>query len=183
LAATYNLDLREIAQGRPLSTLTRYDVMSAVESREAGKDVTVETRFLPPRAVPGEEKAPAPEKAPEKPVTEKPTPSTGEATKAQPAAPAQAGANEELVKHTRMRQAIARNVTQSWTTAPHVTTVWDVNMTSVINHRKAHKSEFAAAGVNLTITAYFIEAMIAGVKAVPAANASYTDRGYHQACL
>ncbi|MCC6453970.1 MAG: 2-oxo acid dehydrogenase subunit E2 [Caldilineaceae bacterium] len=177
LAATYNIDLRDIAQGRPLSTLTRYDVMSAVESREAGKDVTVEARFLPPRAVPGEEKPAAPAKAPEKPATEQPAPSKEEATKAQAAAPAEAGANEELVKHTRMRQAIARNVTQSWTTAPHVTTVWDVNMAAVINHRKAHRSEFAAAGVNLTITAYFIEAMIAGVKAVPAANASYTDEG------
>jgi 2-oxoglutarate dehydrogenase E2 component (dihydrolipoamide succinyltransferase) len=50
-------------------------------------------------------------------------------------------------------------------------------MSAAINHRKAHKNEFAAAGVNLTITAYFIEAILAGVKAVPAANASYTDEG------
>jgi 2-oxoglutarate dehydrogenase E2 component (dihydrolipoamide succinyltransferase) len=76
-----------------------------------------------------------------------------------------------------MRQAIARNTISSWTSVPHVTTVWDVDMSAVINHRKAHKNEFAAAGVNLTITAYFIEAILAGVKAVPAANASYTDEG------
>jgi 2-oxoglutarate dehydrogenase E2 component (dihydrolipoamide succinyltransferase) len=76
-----------------------------------------------------------------------------------------------------MRQAIARNTTQSWTNVPHVTTIWDVDMAAVINHRRAHKNEFAAAGVNLTITAYFIEAIVAGLKAVPAANASYTDEG------
>jgi 2-oxoisovalerate dehydrogenase E2 component (dihydrolipoyl transacylase) len=44
-------------------------------------------------------------------------------------------------------------------------------------HRAAHKKEFAAAGVNLTITAYFVEAIIAGLKAVPAANATWTDDG------
>jgi len=93
------------------------------------------------------------------------------------AATPQVGAREELIKPTRMRQAIARNTTQSWTSTPHVTTVWDVDMSAVINHRKAHKNEFAAAGVNLTITAYFIEAILAGFKAVPAANSSYTDEG------
>ncbi len=183
LAALYNVNLREIAGGRPLSTLTRYDVMNAVASREQGKGVTVEPRFEAPRAIPGQKKAAsaqaeAPVTAPTKPEAK---PAEREAApKTQPkeaAAPVQAGANEELVRHTRMRQAIARNTVQSWTTTPHVTTVWDVNMSAVINHRKAHKDEFAASGVNLTITAYFVEAIVAGLKAVPAANASYTDEG------
>ena len=183
LAALYNVNLREIAGGRPLSTLTRYDVMNAVASREQGKGVTVEPRFEAPRAIPGQKKAAsaqaeAPVSAPTKPEAK---PAEREAApKTQPkeaAAPVQAGANEELVRHTRMRQAIARNTVQSWTTTPHVTTVWDVNMSAVINHRKAHKDEFAASGVNLTITAYFVEAIVAGLKAVPAANASYTDEG------
>ena len=183
LAALYNVNLREIAGGRPLSTLTRYDVMNAVASREQGKGVTVEPRFEAPRAIPGQKKAAsaqaeAPVSAPTKPEAK---PAEREAApRTQPkeaAAPVQAGANEELVRHTRMRQAIARNTVQSWTTTPHVTTVWDVNMSAVINHRKAHKDEFAASGVNLTITAYFVEAIVAGLKAVPAANASYTDEG------
>ena len=183
LAALYNVNLREIAGGRPLSTLTRYDVMNAVASREQGKGVTVEPRFEAPHAIPGQKKAAsaqaeAPVTAPTKPEAK---PAEREAApKTQPkeaAAPVQAGANEELVRHTRMRQAIARNTVQSWTTTPHVTTVWDVNMSAVINHRKAHKDEFAASGVNLTITAYFVEAIVAGLKAVPAANASYTDEG------
>jgi 2-oxoisovalerate dehydrogenase E2 component (dihydrolipoyl transacylase) len=185
LAIMYDLDLRDVAAGRPLSTLTRYDVMSAAASRDQGKSVTVEPRFEAPRAVPGEAKAAtgtqgAAQVAAQPKVEAKPAPAKEPAPKAQPkeaAAPAQAGANEELVKHTRMRQAIARNTLQSWTTVPHVTTVWDVNMSPVINHRKAHKNEFAASGVNLTITAYFIEAIIAGLKAVPAANSSYTDEG------
>jgi pyruvate/2-oxoglutarate dehydrogenase complex dihydrolipoamide acyltransferase (E2) component len=39
LAAENNVRLDEVAQGRPLSTLTRYDVMSYVASRAAGKTV------------------------------------------------------------------------------------------------------------------------------------------------
>lgn len=188
LAAEHNINLRELAAGRPLSTLTRYDVLEAVESRQSGKPVKIEQRYSPPLATPGAEKPSpattekAPERAPDKSEGKGESKAAEQAApaKAQPKetpAPAQAGAREELVKHTRMRQAIARNTTQSWTTAPHVTTVWDVDMSAVVNHRKAHKNEFAAAGVNLTITAYFVEAIIAGLKAVPAANASYTDEG------
>jgi pyruvate/2-oxoglutarate dehydrogenase complex dihydrolipoamide acyltransferase (E2) component len=185
LAAQNDINLRDVAAGRPLSTLTRYDVMAAVESRAAGKRVTVEARYLPPRAAPSEEKAaesqPTEGKTSEK-ATEKGAEKGAEQSQAKPqpketAAPTQAGNREELVKHTRMRQAIARTTIQSWTTAPHVTTIWDVDMSAVINHRKAHKNEFAAAGVNLTITAYFIEAILAGLKAVPAANSTYTDEG------
>ncbi len=69
-----------------------------------------------------------------------------------------------------MRAAVARNTAQSAFSAPHVTTMWDVDMSAVLQHRAAHKKEFAAAGVNLTITAYFFEAIVAGLKAVPAAK-------------
>jgi hypothetical protein len=38
-AADYNINLRELAGDRPLSTLTKYDVLSAAASRAAGKPV------------------------------------------------------------------------------------------------------------------------------------------------
>jgi 2-oxoglutarate dehydrogenase E2 component (dihydrolipoamide succinyltransferase) len=167
LAAENNIDLEEIAGGRPLSTLTRYDVLSAVASRAAGKPVTVEPGFAP-------QQAPQPAAPPAAPAS-RPEAATAAQPKTTP--PTQVGAREELVKHSRMRQAIARNTAASAFGIPHVTTVWEVNMAAVIAHRKAHKDEFAAAGVNLTITAYLIAAMIEGIKAVPAANSSYTDEG------
>lgn len=76
-----------------------------------------------------------------------------------------------------MRQIVARNTTQAAFSIPHVTTMWDLNMAAVLEHRKAHKAEFAAAGVNLTVTAYLIQAILAGLKAVPAANSTWTDEG------
>ena len=82
-----------------------------------------------------------------------------------------------MIKHTRMRAAIGKNTSASAFTAPHVTTMWDIDVSAVMAHRAAHKKEFAAAGVNLTLTAYFVEAIVAGLRKVPAANASYTDEG------
>lgn len=179
VAADYNIDLAEVAQGRPLSTLTRYDVMNAVAKR-AGVNVTVEAAFLPPRA--GSRPAARSEAAPkqeEKPAAkpEREAPAKPAAEKKEAAPAAQVAPGDTLVKHSRMRAAIARTTTQSLYTAPHVTTMWDVNMSAVLAHRQANKDAFAASGVNLTITAYFIEAILAGLKAVPAANATYTDEG------
>lgn len=187
LAANYNIDLAEIAGDRPLSTLTRYDVLAAIESR-SGEAATVEPTFLAPRLAPGEAApakpaaaqpaAPAQAAAPAQTAAPAPAAKPAAKPEAKPAAaPAQVGAGEELVKHSRMRSAVARTVTTSSFTAPHVTTMWDVNMAAVMAHRKAHRKEFAAQGVNLTLTAYFVQAVIEGLKAVPAANASYTDEG------
>jgi 2-oxoglutarate dehydrogenase E2 component (dihydrolipoamide succinyltransferase) len=187
-AADYNINLAEIAEGRPLSTLTKYDVLSAVASRAEGKPVKVEPAFPPPGAQTSssatrEEQAGTPALQSAAPAAAQ-APAGAQTSASAPAAPksapAPAGAlkpGEELVKHTRMRAAIGRNTSASAFTAPHVTTMWDVDVSAVLAHRAAHKKEFAAAGVNLTLTAYFIEATLAGLRAVPAANASYTDEG------
>lgn len=173
LAAEHNINLRAIAGDRPLSTLTIYDVLSAVASREAGKPVRVEPAYAPVKhEVPAvqKEEAPAPKPSPEAAVPARPA-------AAPTPSPVQLKPGEELVKLSRVRAAVARNTAQSLFTAPHVTTMWDVDMTAVLRHRAAHKKEFAAAGVNLTLTAYFIEAVVAGLKAVPAANATWTEEG------
>ena len=175
-AADWNVNLAEVAQGRPLSILTKYDVLSAAASRDAGKEVKVTPAFPPPPA--GSSAAPAP--APAAPAA----PARPAAESAPPARPAPSPApapqlrgGEELVKHSRMRAAVARNTSSSLFSAPHVTTMWDVDMSAVLAHRARSKKEFAAAGVNLTITAYFVDAIVAGLRKVPAANASWSDEG------
>ena len=187
LAAEYNIDLDEIAQDKPFSALTKYDVLSAIATREAGEPVTVERSFEMPERQPQQQAAPAQEPQSQEQQAQpdvKAQPSQGQPKQAKQAKPerkpapeAEAGENEELVKLSSMRRAVARNVTSSVFTAPHVTTMHDVDMTAVLQHRKANKREFASQGVNLTITAYFIAAVIEGLKAVPAANATYTDDG------
>jgi 2-oxoglutarate dehydrogenase E2 component (dihydrolipoamide succinyltransferase) len=176
-AADYNINLREVAGDRPLSTLTVYDVLSAVASRAAGKPVRVEPAFAQGAAAIAKPVAPAQPAAPAQSVAAAQPASTSPAAPKPLSAPAQLKPGEELVKLSRMRAAVARNTVQSLFSAPHVTTMWDVDMSAVLQHRAAHKKEFAASGVNLTITAYFFEAIVAGLKAVPAANATWTDDG------
>lgn len=170
LAAENDIDLVEIADGKPLSTLTKYDVLSAIASRAAGETVVVEPNFAPP--------APAPEAQPAAPA-QAAAPAAAPATQTPPAAPAPAelGAGEELVKPTRMRQIIAKNTFASLQSSPQLTTWHDVDMTAVLQHRKAHKGKFAEQGVNLTVTAYLIAATVEGLRKVPAANAQWTDDG------
>jgi 2-oxoglutarate dehydrogenase E2 component (dihydrolipoamide succinyltransferase) len=81
-----------------------------------------------------------------------------------------------LVPHTAARQRIAEHMVQSLLhTAPHVTSVFDADMSAVIAHRAAHRTEFEKRGTPLTFTAYFVAAAVAGIRAVPEANSRWTD--------
>ncbi|MEZ4709538.1 MAG: dihydrolipoamide acetyltransferase family protein [Caldilineaceae bacterium] len=168
LAADNNIDLDTVAGDKPLSSLTKYDVLSAIASRDAGEEVVVQPRFAAPA---GWAQAPS---------AGQPTPVSA-ATPAKPSAPASASAapeaSEVLVKPTRMRQIIARNTFESLQSSPQLTTWHDVDMSAVLQHRKAHKKAFEKEGVNLTVTAYLLAATVAGLRAVPAANAAWTDEG------
>jgi 2-oxoglutarate dehydrogenase E2 component (dihydrolipoamide succinyltransferase) len=173
IAADYNLDLKSIAGGRPLSTLTRYDVLNAAAA--AGLTEEVEERFLPPQGWTQATAAPAQSAAPAAPAA---APAPAKASTPAPAAPRPAG-GEEVIKPNRMRQLIAKNTFESLQSSPQLTTWHDVDMTAVINHRKANKNQFATQGVNLTVTAYLIAATVEGLRAVPAANARWADDGIH----
>ncbi len=83
-----------------------------------------------------------------------------------------------LVPHSSMRRRIAENMVESLLhTAPHVTSVWQMDMTNVIAHRKWHKKEYQAQGVNLTYTAYFLSAAALALRAVPETNARFHEEG------
>jgi len=80
------------------------------------------------------------------------------------------------VPHTSMRKAIARHMVDSLLeTSPHVTSVFEMNMSNVIEHRRWHKKEYVEQGINLTFTAYFLAASVAAIQEVPEVNARYHD--------
>jgi len=56
-----------------------------------------------------------------------------------------------------------------------VTSVFEMNLSNVIEHRKWHKKEYQEEQVNLTFTAYFLKAICAAMKIVPTINARYHD--------
>ncbi len=81
-----------------------------------------------------------------------------------------------MVAHSQMRKSIASHMVDSLlNTSPHVTSVFEMNMDNIIQHRKWHKKEFEEQGAKLTFTAYFLSAMVNAVRAVPQANARFHE--------
>lgn len=79
------------------------------------------------------------------------------------------------IPHTPMRKSIAHHMAQSMATAPHVTSVFEVDLSAVIAHRNAHKADFESRGTKLTFTAYFVRATVAALEAVPEVNSRWHD--------
>jgi 2-oxoglutarate dehydrogenase E2 component (dihydrolipoamide succinyltransferase) len=80
------------------------------------------------------------------------------------------------VPHTPTRKRIAEHMVQSLLhTAPHVTTVFEADLGAVLDHRERNKEAFAQQRVPLTFTAYFLQATVAAIRAVPEANSRWSD--------
>ncbi len=84
---------------------------------------------------------------------------------------------DQLMKHTMIRRQIAEHMSMSQKTSPHVLTVMEADMSRVWAHRSANKDQFARDGVKLTFTSYFIAAIVAGLKAYPVVNSTWTEEG------
>jgi 2-oxoglutarate dehydrogenase E2 component (dihydrolipoamide succinyltransferase) len=80
------------------------------------------------------------------------------------------------VSHTAVRRRIAEHMVQSLLhSAPHVTTVFEADLSAVLADRARRKAAAAQAGVALTLTAYFVQATVAAIRAVPEANSRWTE--------
>ncbi len=72
---------------------------------------------------------------------------------------------------SNMRRSIAKHMVDSLLhTAPHVTSVFNLDLTAIIKHRKHHKESFKQKGVGLTFTSYFIAACVQAIKCQPMIN-------------
>ena len=74
-----------------------------------------------------------------------------------------------------MRLAIASNMLNSVTVAPHVTAVFEADFSAIMKHREANKAALAARGSNLSYTAYIVAAAAAAMRAVPEINSRWHD--------
>ena len=79
------------------------------------------------------------------------------------------------VPHSAMRRSIAEHMVRSLHVAPHVTTVFEADLSGIQSHREQHKAEFEAQGAKLTLTAYFVRATVEAIRAVPEANSRWHD--------
>ena len=95
-----------------------------------------------------------------------------QAAPSQPAAAAQG----RRVPHTSIRKRIAERMVESLLeTAPHVTTIFEVDLSAVLAHRAKHRADFEQRGASLTLTAYFLAACVDAIREVPEANSRWTD--------
>ncbi len=80
----------------------------------------------------------------------------------------------QLVPHSTMRKSIASHMASSLLEiSPHVTSVFEMDMSNIIEHRKWHKKEYLEYEIKLTFTAYFLAAMSQAVAKVPQVNAQF----------
>ncbi len=79
----------------------------------------------------------------------------------------------QVVPMTPMRQKIAEHMAMSKRTSAHVYTVYEVEMTRVVEMRERHKNEFERRnGLKLSYTPFFVRAAVEAIKQVPIINSS-----------
>ena len=202
LARDYHLDLTQVKGSGEGGRITKRDVLAFVEASAASQTQPVAPsktgQAVPPTEIwetpsdgdlfrptemmfterPPVETTPAPVSSPAPPIPtpagSRPTPSgTGQGA-ASKGSSVQDGV---IVPLTALRKAIAEHMVLSSHTSPHVTTVMEADLSRVAAHRAANLVSFKQDGADLTYTAYFIAAIVAGLKAYPWVNASWAEEG------
>ncbi len=154
--------------------VTKKDILAYVEQVKAG-GAPAKAAELPAWEQPGSGDLFKPTDDLYKTAAAAPAPAPADHVHAAPPAPGRPG---EVVPLSKMRRRIAEHMVLSKLhTAPHVTTVFEADLSAVMAHRDANKGEFAARGVNLTFTAYFMAAAARALRQHPMVNGQWTDDG------
>jgi 2-oxoisovalerate dehydrogenase E2 component (dihydrolipoyl transacylase) len=166
MAQEHGLDLSRITGTGAGGRVSKKDVerFLAETTRPAAAD--------PARPQPAHEAAAAPPRREEILLDERP-----DAEQATTEPPRHHAEDAELIRISPMRRAIAAHMERSVRTAPHVTTVFEADLGRVLAHRERSRAEFERQGARLTLTPYFLQAIVAGIRATPIINSTWTDEG------
>lgn len=157
LAQEHDIDLSQLQGTGTGGRVTKQDVEQHLERMAQAPQA-------PEPAATRVEEPPAPQYAPMAPPTAPPTQPTGE--------------GDRLMSLTPMRRAIAEHMVRSAYTAPHVTTVIEVDMTPIVRYRAQVKERFEQReGVPLTYLPFVIKAVVDSLKEHPALNSTWSDQG------
>lgn len=80
--------------------------------------------------------------------------------------------NERRERLPSLRRKIAANMTQAWTTIPHVHQFQDADITDLEALHKRYAPEFKKRGATLTLTSLFLKAVVHALKLYPQLNAA-----------
>jgi pyruvate dehydrogenase E2 component (dihydrolipoamide acetyltransferase) len=158
LAEENDVDLARVRGTGTGGRITKKDVLAFAETRQAAPAAGQAA----PAARPAEAPAAPPAEAP--------------AREAAPAPRAAAGAREEAVPLTRMRQAIARNMVASIQTSARAWNLVEVNMENVVRTREAAKESFRQReGLNLTYMPFVARAVCEALLEFPDVNSELRE--------
>jgi pyruvate dehydrogenase complex dihydrolipoamide acetyltransferase long form len=142
-AREVGVDLTLVSGTGPGGRITREDILNVV--RQASKAAQVGSA-----PVPGERPAPA-----------------------LPGTPSEdAWGSVSLEPLSKIRKTIAAKMHESWSTVPRVTNFDDADVTELEHIRQASKSDYAAAGIRLTLMPFLIKDVAMALKHHPLLNAS-----------
>lgn len=194
MAAEHQIDLSLIKGTGLNGRVTKKDVELYLNQRKLGVGTSpAAPTTLPPWEMPGggdlfkptdeifkaASAAAAPASQPSKTQPQSMAPSVpSSAPKTTTSTPIPSDMPGELIPHSAMRRSIAAHmVTSKLHTAPHVTTVFEIDMARVMSHWKANEGPYKAQGIRLTLTAYFVLAMVKAAQAQPILNSQWTEEG------
>ena len=100
---------------------------------------------------------------------------TRRAGRSPPAAKAASARANTLIPHSAMRRRVAEHMVRSLSEAPHVTTLFEADLSRVLKHRALHGKSYESRGARLTLTAYFISACVRALRAHPEVNATFRE--------
>ena len=145
IAHDYNVDLSDI-QGTGLGgRISKKDILTYVERRQAAVAATADAAAMPSVAPP-----------------------------APPAPPPMTFAGPtQVVPMTPMRRQIAEHMIASKMTSAHVYSVTEVEMTKVVAAKEQHGAEFERRnGLKLTYTPFFVRSAVEAIREIPIINSS-----------
>lgn len=180
MAAEHGIDMAQVPGTGLGGRVTKKDVLAYLEQREMAEPAPAPPMLMP-WETPGSGDLFKPAEpwsasaASEPPAPKPPTAAAPVASRAPMAAAGAGAADEEIMPLSAMRRSIAKHMVASKFTAPHVTTVFEADLSQVVAHREAAKAEYERLGVKLTFTPYFVQAVVAALKAHPQVNASFSE--------
>jgi len=174
LAREHDVDLSKIAGTGTGGRVRKEDILAYVEQRQAAPAAatTAATATITQYAQPTRE-VPQPAAAPVGARFVAPVPEHV-ATQAAPAAVP--GEDVEVVTPSRMRLAIAEHMVRSKRTAPHATTVVEVDMTNIAKWLEKNKEDFKRReGYGISYVPFVMKAVCEGIRKFPIINSSWTE--------
>ncbi len=140
--------------------VTKQDLLRYLEQRRAPREVVP----VAPEVTPGKE-TPVPSPVPTVHLTAEPTVAPPPVTGTPP--------EVEVIPMDHIRQLIAEHMVRSKQISPHVTSVDEADVTSVVRLREKYKEEFERReGFRLTYLPFFVRAAVEALRAFPMLNAS-----------